>query len=42
MEFIADFFVRLITQFQTPTLGFLIGGMLVAAMGSNLKIPNAV
>ena len=42
MEFITDFFVRLITQFQSPTLGFLIGGMLVAAMGSNLKIPNAV
>jgi len=42
VEFIADFFVRLLTQFQTPTLGFLIGGMLVAAMGSNLKIPNAV
>lgn len=29
-------------QFQTPTLAFLIGGMLIAAMGSNLKIPNAV
>lgn len=29
-------------QFQTPTLAFLIGGMLIAAVGSNLKIPNAV
>ncbi len=42
MEFLTDFLLRLLTQFQTPTLGFLIGGMLVAAMGSNLKIPNAV
>lgn len=42
MEFITDFLVRLVTQFQSPTLGFLIGGMLIAALGSNLKIPNAV
>ncbi len=42
MEFISDFLVRLVTQFQSPTLGFLLGGMLVAALGSNLKIPNAV
>ncbi|MDJ0779592.1 MAG: sodium-dependent bicarbonate transport family permease [Gammaproteobacteria bacterium] len=42
MEFVLDFLSRLITQFQSPTLGFLIGGMLVAALGSNLKIPNAI
>lgn len=42
MEFISDFLVRIVTQFQSPTLGFLIGGMLIAALGSNLKIPNAV
>lgn len=42
MEFISDFLLRLTTQFQSPTLGFLIGGMLIAALGSNLKIPNAV
>ncbi|GGY48539.1 sodium-dependent bicarbonate transport family permease [Bacterioplanes sanyensis] len=42
MEFLIDFLTRLVTQFQTPTLGFLIGGMLIAALGSNLKIPNAV
>ncbi len=42
MEFLFDFFARLIAQFQSPTLGFLIGGMLVAALGSNLKIPNAI
>lgn len=40
--FLSDFLTRLVTQFQSPTLGFLIGGMLVAALGSNLKIPNAV
>jgi hypothetical protein len=42
MDFLSDFLLRLVTQFQSPTLGFLIGGMLVAALGSNLKIPNAV
>ena len=42
MEFLADLISRLVTQFQSPTLGFLIGGMLVAALGSNLKIPNAI
>jgi hypothetical protein len=42
MEFLTDFSFRLLNQLQSPTLGFLIGGMLVAAMGSNLKIPNAV
>lgn len=42
MDFLLDFFTRLATQFQSPTLGFLIGGMVVAALGSNLKIPNAV
>ena len=42
MEFLFDFLARLVSQFQSPTLGFLIGGMLVAALGSNLKIPNAI
>ncbi len=42
MEFLADFFMRLLAQFQSPTLGFLLGGMLVAALGSKLNIPNAV
>jgi len=42
MEFLSDFLMRLIAQFQSPTLGFLIGGMLIAALGSNLKIPNAI
>jgi hypothetical protein len=42
MDFLADFLVRFLVQFQSPTLGFLIGGMLVAALGSKLKIPNAI
>lgn len=42
MEFLSDFLAHLITQLQSPTLGFLIGGMVIAALGSNLKIPNAV
>ncbi|MFP4314090.1 MAG: sodium-dependent bicarbonate transport family permease [Alphaproteobacteria bacterium] len=42
MEFLFDFLMRLVGQFQSPTLGFLLGGMLIAALGSNLKIPNAI
>jgi hypothetical protein len=42
MEFLADVLVRIVTQFQSPTLGFLIGGMAVAALGSKLQIPNAI
>ncbi len=42
MDFLGDFFLRFVVQFQSPTLGFLIGGMLVAALGSKLKIPNAI
>jgi len=42
MDFLADFLLRFLVQFQSPTLGFLIGGMLIAALGSRLKIPNAI
>ncbi len=42
MDFLTDFLARLVSQFQSPTLGFLIGGMLIAALGSKLKIPNAI
>jgi hypothetical protein len=42
MDFIADFLGRFLVQFQSPTLGFLIGGMLIAGLGSRLKIPNAI
>jgi hypothetical protein len=42
MDFLSDFLMRLLTQFQSPTLGFLIGGMLLAALGSKLSIPDAI
>ncbi len=42
MELFIDFCVRLLTQFQSITLAFLIGGMLLAAFKSKLSIPNAI
>lgn len=42
MDFLSDFFLRFVTQFQTPALAFLIGGMLLAAFKSKLQIPAAV
>lgn len=42
MDFLLDFLTRLVGQFQSPTLGFLIGGMLIAALGSKLRIPDAI
>jgi len=42
MDVILDFAIRFITQFQSPALAFLIGGMVIAAMGSKLQIPNAI
>lgn len=42
MEFLYEFLIRLLMQFQSPTLGFLVGGMLIAALGSNLTIPDAI
>ena len=42
MEELAEFGTRLITQFQKPTLGFLIGGMIIAALGSRLSIAESI
>ena len=42
MEFMLDFGMRLLNQLQTPTIGFLVGGMLLAAFGSKLTIPSAI
>lgn len=42
MDFLYDFLMRLLAQFQSPTLGFLVGGMLIAALGSKLTIPDAI
>lgn len=42
MEFLAEFLTKLVGQLQTPTMGFLIGGMVLAACDSKLKIPNSI
>ncbi len=42
MDILADIFSTIISQFQKPTLAFLIGGMLIAAMGSKLEVPDPV
>lgn len=42
MDLLIDFLTRFVTQFQTPALAFLIGGMLIAALGSKLEIPDAI
>lgn len=42
MEILAEFLATLIRQLQTPTLSFLMGGMLLAALGSRFEIPDAV
>ncbi|MDA0267272.1 MAG: sodium-dependent bicarbonate transport family permease [Cyanobacteria bacterium] len=42
MDFLSDFLTKFGAQLQSPTLGFLIGGMIVAALGSQLAIPDAV
>ncbi|MGB3299188.1 MAG: sodium-dependent bicarbonate transport family permease [Phormidesmis sp.] len=41
MDFLFDFLARFLSQLQSPTLGFLIGGMVVASLGSQLSIPDA-
>ncbi|MEO0514348.1 MAG: sodium-dependent bicarbonate transport family permease [Planctomycetota bacterium] len=42
MDAILDFLQQFLSQFQSPTLSFLIGGALLAALGSKLTIPNSV
>jgi hypothetical protein len=39
---LSDFFIRFVAKLQSPTLGFLIGGMVVAAVNSRLQIPDAI
>jgi uncharacterized protein len=36
------FLTALIVQVQQPTLAFLLGGLLIAALGSRLEIPDAI
>ena len=42
MDFLSDFGASFLSQLQSPTLGFLIGGMVVAAVNSKLNIPDAI
>ncbi len=42
MDFLTDFLSRLLAQFQSPSLAFLLGGMVLAASGSKLQIPDAI
>ena len=42
MDILAEFGLRVLGQFQSPTLAFLIGGILLAASGSKLVIPDAI
>lgn len=41
MDFLSDFLMRFLSQLQSPTLGFLIGGVVAASLGSRLAIPDA-
>ncbi|ERT09188.1 hypothetical protein M595_0903 [Lyngbya aestuarii BL J] len=42
MDFLSDFLTLFLAKLQSPTLGFLIGGMVVAALNSQLQIPDAI
>lgn len=37
-----DFLTLFLKQVQSPTLGFLIGGIIVASLGSQLRIPDSI
>ena len=42
MDFLTDFLMRFGAQLQSPTLAFLMGGIVIAALGSKLEIPDAI
>ncbi|MEB3310092.1 MAG: sodium-dependent bicarbonate transport family permease [Snowella sp.] len=42
MDFLSNFLMDFVKQLQSPTLAFLIGGMVIAALGSQLVIPEAI
>ncbi|MDB9526798.1 sodium-dependent bicarbonate transport family permease [Oscillatoria sp. CS-180] len=42
MDFLSEFFTLFIGKLQSPTLGFLIGGMVIAALNSKLTIPDSI
>ncbi|MGB7433035.1 MAG: sodium-dependent bicarbonate transport family permease [Ahrensia sp.] len=42
MDILTDIVTTLVSQFQKPTLAFLMGGMMLAALGSKLEVPAPV
>ncbi len=42
MDVLIDFLSTFLSQLQKPTLAFLIGGVVIAALGSNLTIPDPI
>jgi hypothetical protein len=42
VDFLSLFLMDFVKQLQSPTLSFLIGGMVIAALGSELIIPEAI
>lgn len=42
MEMFSDIALNLLDQLQKPTLSFLLGGMVLAALGSKLEVPQPV
>lgn len=42
MDFLSLFLTDFVKQLQSPTLAFLIGGMIIAALGSELVIPESI
>ena len=42
VDAIIEFLIKLVAQFQSPTLAFLLGGMVIAALKSKLQIPQPI
>ena len=42
MDFVNDIATTIVGQLQQPTLAFLIGGMVLAALGSRIEVPDAI
>jgi hypothetical protein len=42
MDFAHDIATTILGQLQQPTLAFLIGGMMLAALGSRIEVPDAI
>ncbi len=42
MDVVMDFLATMLGQLQKPTLAFLLGGMMLAALGSKLEVPEPV